>query len=322
MASKTEIAKKALDKALNYWSGQKLTNTELNAIAENASCSRLYAENVLQKRFEKGEKSIATSAKQSYLYAKDVIYGRFSLGEDAILKSPKFAFLYIEDVLRGAWPEAEEIISKDAEYSYLYANRVLNARFPKGEDAILQDAHWAFYYAKDVIEDRWTDAEKIISKDAKTAYEYAESFDLNRFEEAEETFSKDAVYAVKYAIEITKERFEQAEKLILENIGNWAIFDYVEKSLKGRWEALEKKINQENDLDALCSYATALSNAGVKPPEEIHNRLLAESMTDNYTTEDYFESLKDLEKKRKIALVSNISVEQLENILKNAGVKI
>ncbi len=87
---KLKCAVLAYNKALN----QKLDDSDVAAISEVASIAFFYAANVIQKRFELGEKAISKKPSYSYVYSRDVIKGRFELGEPAIAKDANNSYWY------------------------------------------------------------------------------------------------------------------------------------------------------------------------------------------------------------------------------------
>jgi hypothetical protein len=97
------------------------------------------------------EDAIAKEGESSYLYAKDVINGPWLKGEGAIAKDARHSFLYARDVIKGPFPRGEDAIAKDAEYSYNYAKYVIKGPWPKGEDAISKHGLYSLWYVKDVI---------------------------------------------------------------------------------------------------------------------------------------------------------------------------
>ena len=312
--TKASKAREALNNCLSWYSTP--SEADLDAISQNAYCSRKYAERV--GRFEKGEKIIATSAKQSFLYAKNAIHKRFALGEDVIAEDPKYALAYANEVIRGPWAKGEDSISQDAESSFEYAAYVLNGRFYKGEPEILKDSWVALKYAQKIIEGEWPEAEEIISKCSKSSLEYARLINC-RFEKGEKSLLKEPNDAVLYAIDIGQ-RFEEAEDKILNNVSDYLLFRYVEKAIKGRWIKFEERLlrdnNYYNDYD-LSSYATSLAESGAEVPEEIHNRVLAQGMIDKEFAEDYLDAKKNSEIRKKLDLVKHLSFEELEKIINN-----
>lgn len=309
--TKASKAREALNNCLNWYSAP--SEADLDAISQNAYCSRKYAERV--GRFEKGEKIIATSAKQSFLYAKNAINKRFPLGEDVIAEDPKYALAYANEVIRGPWAKGEDSISQDAECSLEYATQVLKGRFYKGEPEILKYSWVAFKYAKQVIEGEWPEAEEIISKSSKSSSEYARLINC-RFEKGENSLLKDPNDAVMYAIDIGQ-RFEEAEDIILENVSDYLLFQYVEKAIKGRWIKFEEQLLRDNNDYDLASYATSLAESGAEVPEEIHNRVLAQGMINKEFAEDYLDAKKNSETRKKLDLVKHLSFEELEKIINN-----
>ena len=69
-------------------------------IAKNAEYSYWYAIEVLDDRFELGEKAIAKDSYYSYRYAKIILNGPFKLGELVIAKSTEYSKKYTQEVLK------------------------------------------------------------------------------------------------------------------------------------------------------------------------------------------------------------------------------
>lgn len=73
--------------------GENLWSDIENLICTDSELSYTYA-NLLQSRFELGEKSIAKDPKLSLSYARNIIKGRFELGEKSISKKNEYIYDY------------------------------------------------------------------------------------------------------------------------------------------------------------------------------------------------------------------------------------
>ena len=69
-------------------------------IAKNAEYSFWYAIEVLDDRFELGEKAIAKNYYLAYRYAKLILNGPFKLGEPVIAKNEFYSKTYTRDILK------------------------------------------------------------------------------------------------------------------------------------------------------------------------------------------------------------------------------
>ncbi len=126
-------------------------------ISTSAEYSCLYAEHVIEGRWELGEYVISKDAEYSCEYAKYVIEARFVLGEAAISEDAYTSFNYANNVIKGRFELGEAAISQEARSSYFYARDIIEGRFELGESAISQEARWSYEYAKDVIQGRLPD---------------------------------------------------------------------------------------------------------------------------------------------------------------------
>ena len=99
-------------------------------ISISAECSCLYAEHVIEGRWELGEYVISKDAEYSCEYAKYVTEARFVLGEAAISESAYASFNYANHVIKGRFELGEAAISKDADTSFKYAKEVIGGRLP------------------------------------------------------------------------------------------------------------------------------------------------------------------------------------------------
>lgn len=302
-------AKEILQNALHY---HKLSKKEIAILATNAQCSRLYAEKVLYGAFAEGEDAISKSAAQSYLYCRDVLSTRFKLGEEAISKSSYYATEYAINILRKRWPKGEAAILTNAVCAAAYASKIIRGRWEEAEDIISTDGEASLEYAK--IVKRFEKGEDAISKNAELSVDYAKIIG-GRFEKGEDAIAKDQYNILEYACFI-EQRFEKGEAFILsEGEYSWNSIRYATDVVKDRWIELENKILESNDNDLLHDYALKMTEIGIKMPEEIHNRLLMMGITEDLDMEGYFRSLKELEDKRKLDLITHLTVDQLKDIL-------
>ena len=237
----------------------KKSNTILsidNVEITHPELAYLYALEILEDRFPRGEAVIATDGYWSYMYAKDVI----NQDENG-------------DGVR--WPEGEKAIASDAEASYMYAKDVLNRnnpgkgiRFSEGEVAIIDSPNYVVSYASKVINRnnkgdpiRWPAGEKAIANNPTEACNYAR-FVLNnsntgegiRFVEAEPAIATDAEAALAYATGVINRnntgkgiRWPEGEKTIATNprcAYNYTI-EVINRNNEGeliRWPEAEKAI--------------------------------------------------------------------------------
>lgn len=337
-----EILKKAIE-------GKSLTKDEIEIIASNAQCSKLYAQKVLEGRFLEGEEIIKTNPCQSYLYAKDVIRGAWKEGEKTIAKDSFYSLNYAENVLYGRFPKGEEAIASNGHYSFAYAKSTIRGRFEKGEKAIIEgcSGQELAYYAKNIMESRWPEAEEKIIKDPAGACDYACDFEFRwpeaeaeiiknadysvryancvlngRWPEAEENISKNSNASTKYASNL-KERFELGEEIIIKDAleGNcWNLKNYLSQVLDGnRWDKLEAAIeNYEGDDERLIELIETYSNSvSIKLPDFMHNRMIALAITNanDWSVKRYFSSLEEREDNEKLFLVKRFSLDRLREIL-------
>lgn len=296
----------------------KATAKEEAIIATSAKCSKLYAQKFLDARFPLGEPAILKSASESYLYAKDVIHGRFKEAEDIIGQDAHYSFEYATKVLNGRFSKGEKAMAQHAGYAADYAV-LTNIIFEEAEDVIAQDCEASFTYAANALHGRFEKGEDAISKDAGYSYQYATYVMEGRFEKGEDAISTNAQYCGDYAQYILKDRFEKGEDTIIQDLG--VAINYSTHVLKGRWDRLENiLINSESDdkNEFIIDYAKNITELGIKIPEEIHNRLICLGITnsDDCNIKEYFESIKDLENNRKLELVSHLTVEELQVIIK------
>ena len=115
----------------------ELKNRE-DVIAKSPYFSYIYARDVLNRSFPKGEKILATDGKFAYFYARYVLGERFPKGEDVIATHhAEWAYRYAKEILEGPFPKGEDIIATDYRYAFFYAKEILQGPFPKGEKAII-----------------------------------------------------------------------------------------------------------------------------------------------------------------------------------------
>ena len=111
-----EIAKTNTIWAFDYVSKHGKDEDLEPIIAKNAEYSFWYAIEVLDDRFELGEKAIAKDYYFAYRYAKLILNGPFKLGEPAIAKNSYYSYSYAFDILNGPFPLGEPEIAKSTEY--------------------------------------------------------------------------------------------------------------------------------------------------------------------------------------------------------------
>ena len=70
------------------------------------------------------EQEALKSARDSYLYALNVLEGRFEKGEDIISKDAYYSYYYALKVLKGRFEKGEDVI--DAYCSKLYKENIYN----------------------------------------------------------------------------------------------------------------------------------------------------------------------------------------------------
>jgi hypothetical protein len=68
-------------------------------IAKDMYCSFQYAKS-LNRRFEKGEKTISQSSKLSFLYAKEILKERFTDGEQEIFSNIDLTYEYVTSFIK------------------------------------------------------------------------------------------------------------------------------------------------------------------------------------------------------------------------------
>ena len=95
-----EIAKTNSKWAFEYVSKHGKDEDLEPIIAKNAEYSFLYAIEVLDDRFELGEKAIAKDYYLAYRYAKLILNGPFNLGEPVIAKNEFYSKKYTQEVLK------------------------------------------------------------------------------------------------------------------------------------------------------------------------------------------------------------------------------
>ena len=95
-----EIAKTNSKWAFEYVSKHGKDEDLEPIIAKNAEYSFLYAIEVLDDRFELGEKAIAKDYYLAYRYAKLILNGPFNLGEPVIAKNEFYSKTYTRDILK------------------------------------------------------------------------------------------------------------------------------------------------------------------------------------------------------------------------------
>ena len=95
-----EIAKTNPKWAFEYVSKHGKDEDLEPIIAKNAEYSFLYAIEVLDDRFELGEKAIAKDYYLAYRYAKLILNGPFNLGEPVIAKNEFYSKKYTQEVLK------------------------------------------------------------------------------------------------------------------------------------------------------------------------------------------------------------------------------
>jgi hypothetical protein len=131
-------------------------------ILQDAYYAVLYADVVIQGRWEEAEINILKDSYYSCLYTLKVIKGRWKEAETAILqKDAGDAYYYALDVVKERWKEAETIIATDDFYCYKYAKNILKWRIKGNKD---------FYIS--VIPTLWDKFPKRVknSPDIMTAY--------------------------------------------------------------------------------------------------------------------------------------------------------
>ena len=125
-----EIAKTNTIWAFDYTSKHGKDEELEPIIAKNAECSYWYAIEVLDDRFELGEKAIAKDYYFACRYAKQILNGPFPLGEPAIAKSSYYSYMYARFALKEKpFPLGEPVISKDETYSKKYTKEILKKDF-------------------------------------------------------------------------------------------------------------------------------------------------------------------------------------------------
>lgn len=113
-----------------------------------------YANEVVEGRWEKAEKTIAKDIYYSYHYARDILKSRFKLAEKLISQDPEYSYKYARNILKKRWVLGEDSISKNSCFSYEYAKNVLKKRFTKGEESISNSSKYSLFYACFVVEDK------------------------------------------------------------------------------------------------------------------------------------------------------------------------
>lgn len=138
---------------------KKLLARNTDVIIKDPKAIYMYADYVIQGRWEEGEPYIMKNTKWAVAYARGVIKGRFEAAEPYIMKDAAKAFLYASNIFQGRWEEAEPYIMKDPESAFFYARNVLGhdpnwvsiagherGRWPEAEPYIRPDSAWWLYY--------------------------------------------------------------------------------------------------------------------------------------------------------------------------------
>lgn len=81
-------------------------------IAKDPAHAYMYARDIINDIWPKGEAAIATDSGYSYMYADNILNSPFPAGEAAIAKSPTYAWNYVKNVLKGPFQAGEAIIMK------------------------------------------------------------------------------------------------------------------------------------------------------------------------------------------------------------------
>jgi hypothetical protein len=129
--------------------------------ATNSDISFAYAEHLKMTRgtiWTKGEDAISESPEYSYKYGREILNGRFEKGEKAIASDVNYAYdyaFYLKEYKNIDWKGGEDIISKNAGYSYKYAMYVIKGRWEKGEEAISKSHEHIYQYAVNVLNDKF-----------------------------------------------------------------------------------------------------------------------------------------------------------------------
>jgi hypothetical protein len=125
---------------------------------------------------------------------------------------------------------------------------------------------------------------KAICKDPKISYEYAEVLG-ERFEQGEDAIAKDAKLSFDYAQKILKGRFEKGEDAIAKDAA--LSFHYADKVLKGRFEKGENSMTENTFM--MQQYSMLFDIL----PEELHNRMVAFAMDEDYYAKSYLSRVKN-----------------------------
>ena len=101
-----------------------LTHGVLDDLASDPYVAYTFARTYLvNRRFNRGEKTIALDPYYAFTYARDVLKGRFEKGEEAIAGDPYCAFKYAKTVLGGKFALGEKVIL-ESEYGDLYREMI------------------------------------------------------------------------------------------------------------------------------------------------------------------------------------------------------
>ena len=152
--------------ALNYVRGFSIYKGSFFSKAEklfttDANISFAYAEYLKMTKgiiWTKGEDIISESPEYSYRYGREILNGRFEKGEKAIASDVNYAYdfaFYLKEYKNIDWKGGEDIISKKPGYSYKYAMYVIKGRWEKGEEAISKSHEHIYLYAVNVLDDKF-----------------------------------------------------------------------------------------------------------------------------------------------------------------------
>lgn len=122
----------------------------ISTVAKDPLCAYRYAQ-MINDRFEEGEKAIATLPMESYLYAYKILRGPFKEGEKAIATDADYSMSYARDVLSGhRFKLGEKVIAANPIYAALYARNIIGGPFKEGEKAIASEPVAREWYNYDI----------------------------------------------------------------------------------------------------------------------------------------------------------------------------
>ena len=130
------------------------------------------------------------------MYAQNILKKRWILGEEVIIRSPEQIVLYCINVIEGTWGSAEEVLLKDARddlaklkadpnhemqgtlWAYWYCENCMNLgdkqfEWPELEEILLEhpNGKWAWWYVMTVRKSAWPEIEHKLNVDDKRNYD-------------------------------------------------------------------------------------------------------------------------------------------------------